>query len=314
MGMGTARRVDGLVTSAIDAALGESTTPPPKRLYHYTSQTGLHGIVQSGAIFLSDARFLNDASEISYGRHAFLDGLRRATDQGLDLWGGRVLQDVLKLVEQPNIDTEQWSAGVFVASFCSDGNLLSQWRAYASSPGGCSIGFRTADLTATAQVPARVERPFGGPAVTLRRVLYDPDEQRDLIDRVVARTFSAAASINHLNTAVYLAHSLFYGVASAVIPQIKAPVFREEREWRLVCCATSGFDLRLSHRGIVPFILCKLGSLNEAAQWVLPIEELYVGPSHQVDLNHLAFRELLRASGISVGSATVKTSDVPLRS
>jgi hypothetical protein len=46
----------------------QSNLQPPAILYQYTDATGLMGILQSGAVWATDARFLNDAAELEYFR------------------------------------------------------------------------------------------------------------------------------------------------------------------------------------------------------------------------------------------------------
>lgn len=44
-------------------------------LYHYTSLTGMIGIITSKAIWATDCSFLNDRSEFDYARTLFLSEL-----------------------------------------------------------------------------------------------------------------------------------------------------------------------------------------------------------------------------------------------
>src|SRR5690349_14469339 len=52
--------------------------PAPPSVYHYTNDTGLRGILESGKLWLTDIFNLNDPSELSHGfSHAvnILDGM-----------------------------------------------------------------------------------------------------------------------------------------------------------------------------------------------------------------------------------------------
>jgi hypothetical protein len=40
----------------------------PARVYHYTSTDGLLGILDSGHLWATDLRYLNDTSELHFGR------------------------------------------------------------------------------------------------------------------------------------------------------------------------------------------------------------------------------------------------------
>src|SRR5215813_9273187 len=59
----------------------EGAKPPP-RLYHYTSDAGLEGIIKSGKLWFTDIFALNDPSELRHGLSIAIDVLKsRATDE-----------------------------------------------------------------------------------------------------------------------------------------------------------------------------------------------------------------------------------------
>jgi hypothetical protein len=68
-----------------------------------------------------------------------------------------------------------------IFSFCADGNLLSQWRAYGKRGAGCAIGFHQVPLQKAAK-----KRGFN-----LLRVIYDSKRQRELLTHF----FQAAQTI-----------------------------------------------------------------------------------------------------------------------
>ena len=58
-------------------------TPTPHIIHHYTDDNGLRGILQSGKLWLTDAFYLNDPSELRYGVGIAMDTLARtAAGQG----------------------------------------------------------------------------------------------------------------------------------------------------------------------------------------------------------------------------------------
>ena len=56
----------------------------PAVLYHYTSPSGLAGIVERTQLWATDVRFLNDSQELKYAGHDFLSIL--AARQTEDQW------------------------------------------------------------------------------------------------------------------------------------------------------------------------------------------------------------------------------------
>lgn len=126
--------------------------PEEELLYHYTTQAGLLGILDTGKIWATHVRYLNDASE---GK-AVSDAIR------YELNGRVEIGPLVKELEIPNAskisiqlnknEGDILSIGnnalspitsqmAFITSFSKAGNLLSQWRGYCDSSVGYSIGF-----------------------------------------------------------------------------------------------------------------------------------------------------------------------------
>ncbi len=52
------------------------TEEPPSILYHYTTQKGLLGIIQSKTIWATDILYLNDTMELKYAVDLTLDMIK----------------------------------------------------------------------------------------------------------------------------------------------------------------------------------------------------------------------------------------------
>src|SRR6478735_12190081 len=105
----------------------QSNQQPPDTLYQYTDAAGLMGILQSGAVWATDARFLNDAAELEYFRQAVQE---IASEVKPTLRTAHAVRFADELLENSN---DQFFMGsIYVASFSADPDILSQWRAYAS--------------------------------------------------------------------------------------------------------------------------------------------------------------------------------------
>ena len=149
-------------------------TTPPDTIYHYTTPGGLLGIVEHHSIFLTDAFFLNDQSELLYGRSLALEILQRR----LAAATADVYEFIRLGIEKFDPFEEQYVGfRYYVACFCPDGNLLSQWRAYGAPGYGFSLGFASAPLH---------EKQYAGevPHVVLHRIEYEPANQRHMVDFV----------------------------------------------------------------------------------------------------------------------------------
>jgi hypothetical protein len=138
-----------------------ATESEPGLLYHYTTQAGLIGVLESKSIWATHMLHLNDSSEVRLGIEMFnrcLVGLRvnqRASELKRGSISAESIQKIERLLRESAASAirELSAAEVFVSSFFGSANLLSdtgekdpgdtleQWRAYSGGSGGFSIGF-----------------------------------------------------------------------------------------------------------------------------------------------------------------------------
>jgi hypothetical protein len=116
----------------------------PQVLWHYTSISGLEGMLRTSELWLSNMLYLNDAME----HHLLRQRVASLADE------------VVKNVELRN-DVKRAFSGdesptFYVMCFSADGDLLSQWRAYADDGEGVAIGFNTSFLETYAVREARM--------------------------------------------------------------------------------------------------------------------------------------------------------------
>jgi len=265
-------------------------------LYHYTNAAGLEGILSSHVIRASNYRFVNDASELRFGRSAVsgvLDSLIVTFSHRK-----RELHEVREMLQDGWRDVlDREVLDVYITSFCGDVDRLSQWRAYGSRSGRYAIA-------------VEVRRLDGVGLFWPLRVLYQPDEQRQSVVTVVERILAAAdagqLSISDVDFALKL--KLF-----ELSCRIKHQAFREENEWRSIIDA-SDYDtvelIRFPPHDVTfprPFVELLRGS-SEGRR--LPITAIYVGPSlHQSSSVRFA-RDLLKRHGYD--GVEVIVSEIPL--
>src|SRR5258708_31414533 len=131
-----------------DAALGriiklhndrDVTAPRPSSefLYHYTTGDGLKGIVENNELWATSAYFLNDSAEIYYGsdllKHVLDDWIAKNVRPETSLSLGLARQ--LRKWFGEDLVQKHIVPAIYVACFCEDDNLLSQWRTYGQSAG-----------------------------------------------------------------------------------------------------------------------------------------------------------------------------------
>src|SRR5882724_4204960 len=97
---------------------------PPEMLYHYTSQEGLIGILNSRCIWASKVHYMNDSKEFSMALDLARTELNRRLETERDGYVRFRLKDFLY-----QIGTIE-NINICVCSFSRRDDSLSQWRAY----------------------------------------------------------------------------------------------------------------------------------------------------------------------------------------
>jgi hypothetical protein len=303
--------------------------PPKGMLFHYTSAEGLKGIIEKNELWATSAYYLNDSTEITYG-YALLKEV-------LDDWMAENLRDENSLSLgiardfQRSFGVDLLNMGIvqpiYLACFCEEDNLLSQWRTYGQS-GGYSLGFRLpAPELFTGQGFKPEPNTFTSKWV---KVDYDRNEQvrkcRALLDPLLAifddrETAQAMATIG--------AHPLLgYAVLRRIIVDIlmeeivgfKNPAFEIEQEWRVVVrqreLTKQGTDdggktltpvhFRSSKGMLVPYV--KIIPTDPAKK--LPIACVRSGPTLDKNKAGMAVCMMLEANGFP--SVPVEGSHIPV--
>jgi Protein of unknown function (DUF2971) len=274
---------------------------PPDVLFHYTSQSGFLGILASKEIWATKIQYLNDYSEFQLALDSARDVLAELHRKEPD--GARRSKIECLLASLSSITL----LNVCVASFSADGDLLSQWRAYASEGGGCAIGFDSAALVARAR-----EYKF-----TLVKCVYEQSQHevliKTLVDGWLAKDFNMQQSyIDPARPCTIVALRTggddFAADLAKLAPSIKNGAFSEENEWRLV--SSGGIDVRkLSFRPgtsmVAPYFPLPLG--DDRSSYVKTVT---VGPAPHSQLAQSSVRSVLAHWNTNVDT---KISKVPYR-
>lgn len=271
--------------------------PLPELVFHYTTGQGLVGIGRSRRIWATDLRYLNDSLEFTYALGLLQQLLAIFQhDKSVGFPEELMAEWMVAFQALPRVQ-------VFVASFCEDGDLLSQWRGY-GGVSGYAVGLDPGRLrTAVAS--------FDQPGA-LFPCVYDFREQLELIREALlflldeyVKGESSRALLDDFGTH-FFAHMLV--LASC----FKHPNFAEEREWRLVFRSDpEGLTVPLLHRMgasmLLPYIEVPLATDSES-NW---IRRLVVGPApHQTAAADSA-EGLLRTCGCP--ETDVWRAQVPFR-
>jgi hypothetical protein len=257
------------------------------------------GIFRVKEVWATNINHLNDASEIRHAMSLLLAEVEsRLKEAGTDLEYRRIWEAYLEewTGSQPKSDSG-------VVSFSTNGNQLSQWRAYCPRGNGYSIGFSPADLS----YARKAANAF------LVKCIYDPAEQRELICAVADYM---ALSRRRSERFDWVAQLGFLGSTSrkvlAAMLAIKNGGFEEEGEWRLVVEGVKDTPQRFrsGRFGVLPYYAVPLCSQSQS----VPFAEVFMGPQAEPDV---AERALCLFLGTEVNAATlsgrIKRSGIPYR-
>lgn len=109
---------------------------PPDKIYHYTNDAGLRGILETGKIWFTDIFNLNDPSELRYGMSPAIEMMETAGAVGSPATR-QFCTNVVAMLRGRIEDT----ANYFVCCFSHEPDDLGQWRAYADNGRGYALGF-----------------------------------------------------------------------------------------------------------------------------------------------------------------------------
>lgn len=277
---------------------------PPRLLYHYTNASGIKGIAQSRQLWASNAAFLNDSSEIVYIK-TVLEAVAKELESEFE---HELSRRFLRLMPSAFESFVLGSYDVYLACFCEQDDLLSQWRGYPSAGGGYAVGFRSSVIA-----KGRM----------LRKVVYDNAAQREIV-RTMLRPACERLAESTDDSDEYLDKALLVGLQyhAATLAEcsfcFKHPGFAEEQEWRLIRVNMRDGNppdrvtprFRESATGLLPYLPLELEREGDEER---PIHEIVVGPNTHPELAVRAAEQLLDSIGYSSPVGLVRRSSIPLR-
>ncbi len=255
-------------------------------LYHYCSNEAFMSIVKSRSIWLSSLSLSNDSMEGKWLRNIFSS---ICTDEKLNEHLKKQVMEQFSILENL-ID----GLGFCLSEY---GDMLSQWRGYASDGAGVCVGFpkkyfeklAEADADQQDQLPRIIE------------VEYDLEEQKKitaptygevkkLIDEgafnfVGRRMLLDSRTDEEIAKADKKQKEAFYKLAARVLVhfpdlyRLKNPAFREEKEWRLISYLVKNtddqFEIRPSFDRIIPYRKFDVPESENG-----PISQVILGPKN----------------------------------
>lgn len=263
---------------------------PKERLYHYTTFSGLLGIIDSNKLWASDIRYMNDSAELKHT---------------VDLIRIEITERVVSGHPKPDLlnqfldwVTHRITNGhmLFASSFRANGNLLSQWRGYSRIGKGVSLGFNPSFILDCAK-----KQNF-----QIGKCVYKREEQRRLISEIIDSVEVLAEEIednldNKNRVSVY--HKIFEKIESDLLriaAILKHPSFKEEEEWRIVSPVITDYleEPVLFREGtsmLVPYVEFNLADSKKSP---LVLDHLFLGPTPNITISMNSLKMYLSKHGI----------------
>jgi hypothetical protein len=305
----------------VSEALLQATDPaPPLVLYQYTTLAGACGIGTTKRLWASSIRHLNDSTEFTYA-HGVLREVLEQDSRGLPAGVSAGVEFMVSHLDLSKISAPLTAMGKFgatyVASFSSEPNKLSQWRAY-SPGGGYALGFRTEALKVIARGQGfrlvqcsydRDQHIAGARAIAsevLKHIEGLPPHILSVLDPGGAYSPQATQSwlfpIRQEMTGEIQAHACWW----------KHPSYAEESEWRLVSEQRLDREVkfRAGRTAIVPYVEIKLDEPEElqVSGMTAVLAHTYIGPCAEPEIAVGSLMHLFEANRMSCPQFTLSGS------
>lgn len=236
--------------------------------YHYTTLAGCHGIIESGKLWFTDHRFLNDKHELEQGLLALLEYFpeeRNSFNTALNI--------------------HRSSTHYCVLSLSKSHEILSQWRGYAADGTGIAIGFNEQFLKSSGI--NLIECKYDSYEALTEKLAKKHESLINLMHQ--ARPSSNNISVSNFIEWVGQHKEQFTALINDVIA-IKNPAFSEEQEMRAVRSYDYGeVKMRLSGQLMIPYYEVKLWDNKQCSD---AIYEIWLGPKCD-NRNKIALEALL---------------------
>jgi len=275
--------------------------------YHYCSLDSFLSIIQNASFRLGNPFKMNDCDEIKWliknltNNYEFYTSHLTVNDKE------DFKQMFDTLFESNNVIKDNWYfqniEPPYIASLSEEGDILSQWRAYANNGKGVAIGFDGDFISQNSKV-------------IIEKIVYDSYEQSNIInDKILCKDWlneykscNGKGTKNWVTTCENILHDI---VLNALL--CKNPGFMEEKEYRIIYddefeylkndvkIPISKIKYRVNDNAIIPFREMDFSKCKENA-----LVEIIIGPKAEISENEM--EKMLSCYGYSISRIKISKS------
>lgn len=266
---------------------------PEQVVWHYTSSSGLIGIIESGSIFATQVSCLNDATEIRYAATTLREALSSLLLHMDDAQPEKgFTKKYVELLQDDDTAPNSAPLPYFVTCFSSLEDDLSQWRSYGGGENGYAIGVVVKDL-------------FGTLNSLVARVNYDPKTHLAIAKETAEATVrfykeGLTADISDWDD-VFL--NAWDSALTQLAPLIKDPGFVAESEVRIIHqlqdSEIAQLEVQQRRTMMSRHLRMRFPSVGQTPRF--PISKIIVGPCRHREITRISVDTLLRTHGYPSG-------------
>lgn len=216
------------------------------KVYHYTNEGGLRGILGNGTLLMSDFTKMRDSVEIKFGVDEGMAVLKEEFEREYRASPPHRLffENVTTVIGKGL----SHYFGAYILSTSLDGDSLTQWERYADTGAGYCLAFESSDLD-QAFIAFGQSNAFA--SWTSFEVLYDRDQLRDWMRQfvrnalnTVSRLFFSRQLVSQFSHALAEVSTNLLAAMMMAALYFKHPSYLSEREYRFLVASFPEGDSR----------------------------------------------------------------------
>ena len=261
------------------------------KLYHYTTESGMAGILSSGKLWATDYRFLNDREEFG-----LLEERMEQAIMDLCLWPDdeKMIWELLLSKMSRKDENEDGRGSYFVACFSTDPDSLLLWSEFADIR-GCNLGFDNEDILSC----CCAQGAYPG------MVIYSKEEQVKWMADCFNALMKQGESVGEYLTGLCRQRSYkelndyldcVVLVASYYSMFFKRSIFEGEKEYRFVLHDTGSAELLYRQKGAlrIPYVELSICDAGEK----ISLQEVHLNPKLHGENEKERLKELVGEYGV----------------